>query len=74
LIGGLFLIIPIVVLSVLSNSRKWSLVATSLFVVFFAISLAIATKANNQELMAATAAYAAVLVVFVGVGQQGSSN
>jgi hypothetical protein len=35
-------------------------------VVVFAIVLSLASKASNQEVITATAAYAAVLVVFVG--------
>jgi hypothetical protein len=39
-----------------------------LFIVFLAISLAyFMTDASAKDVMAATAAYAAVLVVFVGV-------
>jgi hypothetical protein len=74
IIGGVLLLAPMIVLSFLVKSRTWSLVATSLFVVAFALILALSTHATNQELVASTAAYSAVLVVFVGVAQPGSST
>jgi len=68
-IGGVLLLAPMTTLSFLSQmeSRTWPLVATSLFVLVFTIILALTTRATNQELVAATAAYSAVLVVFVGL-------
>lgn len=64
-LGGIFLLAPMVALTFIT-SRDWQLVTTILFVLSFASSLAIATKASNHELLAGTAVYAAVLVVFVG--------
>jgi uncharacterized membrane protein len=37
-----------------------------LWVLFFSFAIAASSKATNQELLLATAAYAAVLVVFIG--------
>jgi hypothetical protein len=68
--AGLFLLVPMIALSYI-HSKGIRLAATSLFVVFFAVALSTASKATNQELITATAAYSAVLVVFVG---QTSSN
>jgi hypothetical protein len=65
LLAGLFLLTPMVALSYI-NSKEFSLITTCLFVVVFAIVLSLASKASNQEVITATAAYAAVLVVFVG--------
>jgi hypothetical protein len=48
------------------TSVTYTLVTIVLFVLVFAICLSITSKASNQELLAATAAYAAVLAVFVG--------
>ena len=48
------------------TSTENLLITTVLFVLCFAIILALSSKASNQDLVAATAAYAAVLVVFVG--------
>ena len=41
------------------------LVTVSIFILAFAVFLAICSRATNQEIMGASAAYAAVLVVFV---------
>jgi hypothetical protein len=65
LIGGIFLLAPMVAMAYIT-STKYLLVTTVLFVLIFAVILALSSKASNQELVAATAAYAAVLVVFVG--------
>jgi hypothetical protein len=65
LVGGIFLLLPMIVLSFIT-SKNYLLLTTVLFVLVFSISLGLISKASNQELVAATAAYAAVLVVFVG--------
>jgi hypothetical protein len=64
LLGGILLLTPMAVLPFL-NSLKWVLIATSLFVTFFGIVLAMVSKVSNDQTLAATAAYGAVLVVFV---------
>ena len=48
------------------NTKMTSLIVTIVAVVFFAVIVAVGSKATNQELLAATAAYTAVPVVFVG--------
>ncbi len=63
--GGFFVVIPILIMS-FNPSRTKNLITTCVFVFVFASSLATTSKASEQELLAATAAYAAVLVVFVG--------
>ncbi|KAL9097335.1 MAG: hypothetical protein Q9165_000762 [Trypethelium subeluteriae] len=65
LFAGVFLLAPMIALSYIGD-KKWSLITTCLFVLAFAIIASFASKATNQELLTATAAYAAVLVVFVG--------
>lgn len=65
LLAGIFLLIPMIVMSFI-NGKKCLLITASLFVLLFAITLSITSRATNQELMVATATYAAVLVVFVG--------
>ena len=47
-------------------SKTKSLVTVSLAVLLFSFVLSIALKLQNNDVLAATAAYAAVLVVFVG--------
>jgi succinate-acetate transporter protein len=65
LIGGIFLLTPMVALAYIS-SKSLILIITVLFVLVFSITLALGSKSSNQELIAATAGYTAVLVVFVG--------
>lgn len=63
--GGLSLIVPMLIMRIGENSTK-SLVTTSVAVVLFAGITSLILRANNTETVAATATYAAVLVVFVG--------
>ena len=65
LVGGAFLLAPMSALTFISTP-KYQLITVVLFVMLFAVVLALgAGNASNQELLGATAAYAAVLVVFV---------
>jgi hypothetical protein len=64
-ISGASLIVPMVVMS-LHKSLTKSLITTSIAVLLFA-AFASLIQAQNSEIITATAAYAAVLVVFVGV-------
>jgi hypothetical protein len=64
--GGAALVVPMLIMS-LRPSKLTSLLTTSLFVVGVAIALVWFMKnAAPKDILAATAAYAAVLVVFVG--------
>ena len=66
--GGLALIAPMLIMALIPT-KTVALVTTSCFVVFAAISLAIFMRDSQpKDVVACTAAYAAVLVVFVGVG------
>jgi len=72
LFGGVSLIVPMLVMT-LHPSRNTSLITTSVATFVFAIALAIgATDTAGKDVLAATAAYAAVLVVFVGTSAHGS--
>ncbi|KAH8891658.1 hypothetical protein GQ53DRAFT_720301 [Thozetella sp. PMI_491] len=62
---GAALIVPMVVMT-FDPSRNKSLITVSISVLLFAIFLASGIGATNTEVLAATATYAAVLVVFVG--------
>ncbi|KAI0599157.1 hypothetical protein F4775DRAFT_591607 [Biscogniauxia sp. FL1348] len=62
-----FLIAPMWIM-VLHNTLYTSLVSTTAFVVAFGVAMAWRLD-NPREVMSGTAAYAAVLVVFVGLGQ-----
>jgi hypothetical protein len=64
--GGLALIVPMLVM-VLHRSLRGSLIVSSVGTVLFAFALALAARSlRGMDVLAATAAYAAVLVVFVG--------
>jgi hypothetical protein len=47
------------------TSFKWVMVIAFLFTIFFSVGLSIVSSASNYQILAATAAYGAVLVVFV---------
>lgn len=64
-VGCAFLIVPMVALAYATSLLLRQLLVV-MFVLFFAVVLALGSKATNQELLVATAAYSAVLVVFVG--------
>jgi len=66
-ISGASLIVPMIVMR-LHGSLIKSLVTTCAAVVIVAAFLTFVIRASNSETMIVTAAYAAVLVVFVGVG------
>jgi len=65
LTGGLSLVVPMLIMRLQQNSNK-SLITTSVAVVLFSGVVSIVFRASNAETLSITAAYAAVLVVFVG--------
>lgn len=66
LFGGIALIFPTVLMAKLEGIDK-SLIITSVFVFAFGMALAFfATDSTGKDVMGMTAAYTAVLVVFVG--------
>ncbi|XMA14588.1 hypothetical protein WAI453_007379 [Rhynchosporium graminicola] len=66
--GGLALVAPMLIMT-LHEGKTTSLVTTSVFVFVVAIILAWRMKdAQAKDIIGATAAYPAVLVVFVGTG------
>jgi hypothetical protein len=64
--AGLALIIPMLIMSIHPSNTK-SIITICLSVLCFAIGSSIAIKLPNTEIFIATATYAAVLVVFLGV-------
>ena len=68
--GGLAVTVPMLVMAIRPTLTK-SLVATVVAVFVFGIALAMASAAQPQEMLAGTAAYAAVLAVFVGTSLPG---
>ena len=65
LIDGASLIVPMLIMSIHSLNKK-SLITVSVATFVFSFVLSMALKLQNNDVLAATAAYAAVLVVFVG--------
>jgi hypothetical protein len=67
LFGGTMLIVPMVTLVFVAHSRTLTLSLTTMFVLLVAVTLPLVCKPGtpNDTFLAATAAYAAVLVVFV---------
>lgn len=63
-LAGAFLVIPLIVLSHQSSSEA-HLITVSIFIVVFSLLVSLASKASNEQTMAAAAGYAAVLVVFI---------
>lgn len=63
--GGLFLIVPVLVMANIPG-RTSSLVTTCVAMLIFAIGVTFGTDLKADQVLGATAAYAAVLVVFVG--------
>lgn len=67
MLGGLALIVPVLIIVVQTTPVPVkALVVISISILSFALSVAMFSKAAPENLLAATAAYAAVLVVFIG--------
>lgn len=69
LCGGLSVIAPMLIMAI-NPSRIKTLVTASVAVLLFSIGLAWRSSAKIETLLATTAAYAAVMVVFVGVNSE----
>lgn len=66
-LGGSMLVVPMLVMRLPEVTIPKSLSTVSVSVLLFSCALSIFFRANNVETLIATATYAAVLVVFVGV-------
>ena len=64
LLAAVLLIGAIVALNYV-QSQDWKMALVAIFTIMFAGSVGLLTSARRQEVFATTAAYAAVLVVFV---------
>lgn len=76
LFGGVALIVPTVIMAKVEGINA-SLITTAIAVILFSLTLAVsATDSTGKDVLAATAAYTAVLVVFVGtsVASAGSGS
>lgn len=72
-LAGAFLLAPTVALSYI-DSRAYRLMTTAVFTFAFAVALSLLSEGRINELVTATAAYAAVLVVFVGASSGHSTT
>ena len=63
--GGLSLAVPVLVMANIPGKTS-SLVTTCIAMLVFAIGITFGTSLKADQVLGATAAYAAVLVVFVG--------
>ena len=66
ILGGLALIVPMLIMAIHPIKKK-TLITASVAVFLFAVGVAWKSSAKEQEVLAVTAAYAAVMVVFVGI-------
>ena len=64
-VGAPFLLVPMIILQ-FRTTIAWKLSTVSTAVVLFSIFLAICSDQSNAEHIVAVAAYAAVMVVFIG--------
>lgn len=62
--AGASLIIPLIFL-VTQTGKEAHIITVAVFIVIFSLLLSLLFKASTQEIMTASAAYAAVLVVFI---------
>lgn len=72
LFGGLMLILPMIIMTVHASVAK-SLITSSISVSIVAISIIPLSDGTWRDVLGMTAAYAAVLVVFVGTSVSGHS-
>lgn len=74
LLGRISLIGPILIMT-LHESTSTSLSTVSVATFIFALVMALfATKVDRNDVLAATAAYAALLVVFIGTSKPSNAN
>lgn len=73
IVAGGSLIVPMLIMSIHSSVRK-SLIVSSCLVLAFALGAARKSAMKPEDVLEATAAYTAVLVVFVGVNTSGATH
>lgn len=71
-LGGAALLIPMLVMT-FRTSQTDKLITVCISVVVFGLLFAMGTKGSNQEVLGASAAYSAVMVVYIGYATQGSN-
>ena len=71
LLAGAFLVIPLVILSCQSSGRA-HLITVSICIVVFSLLVSLVSRTSNEQIMVASAGYAAVLVVFLSNSPNGA--
>lgn len=71
--GGMFVIVPMLIMATVPGKIA-SLVTTVVAMLAFAVGITFKTQLKADQVLAATAAYAAVLVVFVGTSLSSSNG
>ncbi|KAH8589627.1 hypothetical protein B0O99DRAFT_333361 [Bisporella sp. PMI_857] len=69
-VGAPFLLVPMIILQ-FRTTTAWKLSTVSIAVVLFSVFLGVCSEQNNGDHLVAVAAYAAVMVVFVGTSTTG---
>lgn len=65
--GDLFFIAPMLIMSLGVESKQENLITVCISIHLFTRTIAFGMKVSNLEAMVATATYASVLAVFVGI-------
>lgn len=66
MVGALFILVPMYIMALHQNRTK-NLITTTVAVVLFALLCSVTLRTSNDQNLGATAGYAAVLTVFVGL-------
>lgn len=73
MIGALFILVPVYIMSLNQNQTR-NLVTTTVAMVFFTMICSVMLRTTVEQTLGFTAAYAAVLVVFVGLNFSDTSS
>lgn len=66
MVGALFILVPMYIMALHQNRNK-NLITTTVAVLLFALLCSVTLRTSNDQTLGATAGYAAVLTVFVGL-------
>ncbi|KAI0490405.1 hypothetical protein F4859DRAFT_520217 [Xylaria cf. heliscus] len=70
LVGGTTLLVPVVLMALYRNLHTQLIITSVATVIFSLLVVLLGTDSNGKDILASTAAYTAVLVVFVGASNQ----
>jgi hypothetical protein len=72
MVGTLYILVPMCIMALHQNRNK-NLITTMIAVVLFALLCSVTRGTSNDQTLGATAGYAAVLTVFIGLTSSGRS-